>query len=658
MERQSAAHENESQSRREARPGGKHSRRAQASVAPLLRLRQTIGNRAAGRFIQAKLKVSEPGDEFEQEADRVADHVMRMPDPAVSREAFGFRATPVAQVQRACAECEEEEEGRHVSADGVGRGVLLQTKRAGGGARPEAGKSGGATESDASRVTDMRGGEPLGESVRAYFEPRFGYGFGRVRVHAGGAASEAARSVNALAFTVGRDIVFGAGQYAPGTSEGRRLLAHELVHVVQQAQARPLQDFTLGGRSLVSPSPAPPRLLQRQLFRRGTNLRFDTFQVTEADLADPDIIARFEALSVEGLRDYRGRVFDAKVVSYINGLIAAKSKAASELERASYLLKVQEAVEQIGSAGLADETLSDVLFPLLKKLSQSPHVIWRDEHGAMTTGKPFAFKAPGKGAKKINLNLVLDEADPKKKPAGYFSASEGHIALFVRKRTTVDEIRETLFHEGMHLAVHVLQEQKAAALGDKDDKAVKALEAALNRPKDIEGVKRDLTRLSVGVNRERGRRGEKLLTESDLDSTSKFLWEEIVVRAQTFCFELLRWLGSPSGAAPSPNYPESRSIKEIYLKSASFLNDADLAALTKDDEKLIALLSTFLLYKMRDLIRACGVPKQYIPHPLEPKTIEVRVPTTRIDPGPIIRLEDLEPDFLEKTRESVKQPPF
>jgi hypothetical protein len=77
-------------------------------------------------------------------------------------------------------------------------------------------------------------GKPLDAATRADMEPRFGHDFSKVRVHADARAAEAAEAVNALAYTVGRDVVFGAGQYAPDTTVGRRLLAHELTHVVQQ----------------------------------------------------------------------------------------------------------------------------------------------------------------------------------------------------------------------------------------------------------------------------------------------------------------------------------------------------------------------------------------------------------------------------------------
>ena len=150
--------------------------------------------------VQAQLTVGAPGDKFEEEADRVADQVMTMADPA--------------PVQRAEVQEEEEEQ--------------VQTAPAGGSA-PR------VTADAAARIHTMRGGgHPLPTAERGFFEPRFGVDFGQVRVHHDAHAGETARMVSAKAFTLGSDIVFGASQYAPGTSQGRRLLAHELTHVMQQ----------------------------------------------------------------------------------------------------------------------------------------------------------------------------------------------------------------------------------------------------------------------------------------------------------------------------------------------------------------------------------------------------------------------------------------
>lgn len=96
-------------------------------------------------------------------------------------------------------------------------------------------------------------GQPLDTATRAFFEPRFSHDFSQVRVHTDARAAESAREVNAFAYTVGSNVVFGAGQYAPGTTAGKRLLAHELTHVAQQALAPastvPSQGFRLSEQS-------------------------------------------------------------------------------------------------------------------------------------------------------------------------------------------------------------------------------------------------------------------------------------------------------------------------------------------------------------------------------------------------------------------------
>ena len=143
-----------------------------------------------------------------------------------------------APIQRLCPECEEE--GNSQSEEELD----LQAKEI-PGHTPE------VTPAMQSRIDGLRGGgQPLPESERAFFEPRFGRDFGQVRIHTDAGAAESARMVNARAFTVGRNIVLGAGEYAPGTTGGRRLLAHELTHVVQQGA--------------IGHSEGPQRMIQRQ----------------------------------------------------------------------------------------------------------------------------------------------------------------------------------------------------------------------------------------------------------------------------------------------------------------------------------------------------------------------------------------------------------
>jgi len=101
------------------------------------------------------------------------------------------------------------------------------------------------------RVVDSAG-DPLDSHARGFFEPRFGQDFSQVRVHSDTVAAESADAVDALAFTVGPHVVFGAGRFAPHTADGRQLLAHELAHVVQQRAGIPQP----GGSLSVDPDPA------------------------------------------------------------------------------------------------------------------------------------------------------------------------------------------------------------------------------------------------------------------------------------------------------------------------------------------------------------------------------------------------------------------
>lgn len=166
--------------------------------------------------VQPKLSVGAVDDPLEREADAVADRVMRMPDrpgvlPTLSNAPAGF-------ARRKCAACAEEDE-------------KLQRKENGPGAESP------ATAPPAVHEALNTPGHPLAPATRDFFEPRFGQDFAPVRVHTDHQASEAALGVSAKAFTVGRDIVFGKGHYAPESERGRRLLAHELAHVVQQGHS-------------------------------------------------------------------------------------------------------------------------------------------------------------------------------------------------------------------------------------------------------------------------------------------------------------------------------------------------------------------------------------------------------------------------------------
>jgi hypothetical protein len=176
--------------------------------------------------IQPKLTVNEPGDKYEKEAERVADAVMRRPEPEVDIRDEGRSD----RIQRICPRCQRRyRQGKPLDCDECE--AELQRKESSG----ETPAVGGEVKQ---HIQSLRGdGRPLPTSVRSFFEPRFGSDFSNVRVHDGPKADEAVQSLGAEAFTVGNNIAFADGNYDPFKSRGIELLAHELTHVIQQRKS-------------------------------------------------------------------------------------------------------------------------------------------------------------------------------------------------------------------------------------------------------------------------------------------------------------------------------------------------------------------------------------------------------------------------------------
>ena len=139
----------------------------------------------------------------------------------------------------------------HLGADAV---LHLQRSVGNAGVVQLLGDDQEEAESPVKDVVGRGGGRPLDDGVRGEMEGRFGADFGGVRVHADGQAAESARAVNAHAYTVGNDIVFGSGRYDPASPTGQRTIAHELTHVIQQ-RSGPVDGTPAGGGIQLS-SPA------------------------------------------------------------------------------------------------------------------------------------------------------------------------------------------------------------------------------------------------------------------------------------------------------------------------------------------------------------------------------------------------------------------
>ncbi len=234
------------------------------------------------RAVQADLRVSQPADPLEHEADRVADRVLRMSGPIVTR---------------ACTCDDDDNDVARVPASGA-RAVAVN----------------GSITRDALGLPSA--GRPLPDAVRRWAEPAFGADFSQVRVHDGDGAARSAQRIAARAYTLRNDIVFASRQYRPGSSDGRWLLAHELTHVVQQRRSGLASDATAARAAALlfrdfAVEPPHPDAVPREL--------------TEEEIADAITFNNrsfFKAPEIELLRDIVGvapapAVFDADFIRAI-----------------------------------------------------------------------------------------------------------------------------------------------------------------------------------------------------------------------------------------------------------------------------------------------------------------------------------------------------
>lgn len=200
--------------------------------------------------VQTKLTIGQPGDRYEQEADQVAQQVMTMPEPQIlQRESIPaqeeeLQAKPLLQRQ-GLPEEEEELQMKPVASTISPLIQRMETPQEEEELQMQPNlqhqQQSGARDSNTleqNLSTSKGGGSPLGDDVRTFMEPRFGADFSQVKVHTDSTANQMNQSIQAQAFTHGKDIYFNEGKYSPSTDEGKTLLAHELTHVVQQTGER------------------------------------------------------------------------------------------------------------------------------------------------------------------------------------------------------------------------------------------------------------------------------------------------------------------------------------------------------------------------------------------------------------------------------------
>ena len=233
--------------------------------------------------LQRKLTIGASNDPLEQEADRVADQVMAMPLNS------GVNHT-VSRIQRFAGQASD---GLTTAPSSVDR-VLASS------------------------------GRTLEPTLRQDMEQRFGHDFSQVRVHTGGAAEQSARDINAQAYTVGNDVVFGAGLFAPQSIAGKRLIAHELTHVAQQSEIsafiqRQTNDLEqVSDLSEVNDTMDNPEMLQSKQSKSTVLLKKQVIKNSSIQWVSPPpgFRVRSGQVIVTSMLSYKGKSVDCLMDSY------------------------------------------------------------------------------------------------------------------------------------------------------------------------------------------------------------------------------------------------------------------------------------------------------------------------------------------------------
>lgn len=200
-------------------------------------------------FFQTKLSVSEPGDEFEKEADTVADSV-------VSSTSADVKKKKINSIQRLSSSKEEEKFGTNDQRMKHDKDIQRQPASGNDGG----GNSGAASTRVSNKVEQSSGtGRSLSGKVLADMSHQFGMDLSDITIHTDAESTQLNKELGALAFTHGKDIYFKAGQFNPETTQGKFLLAHELTHVVQQTNdGEQIQRMAACPGHLNASDPVPP----------------------------------------------------------------------------------------------------------------------------------------------------------------------------------------------------------------------------------------------------------------------------------------------------------------------------------------------------------------------------------------------------------------
>jgi Domain of unknown function (DUF4157) len=452
----------------------------------------------------AGLHITEPDDASEREADRVAD--------AVTADVPHF----------------------DWSFSNVGV-VAPRQRKSGGSERPDVAP---AIVHEVLRAP----GRPLDTKTGACLEPRFGRDLSQVRVHTDAKAAESAEAVHALAYTVGRDIVFGAAQFRPETRAGRRLLAHELSHVAQQQS--------------LQTAPAPPfPLLQRQPAQTpASQSSGPAFSVVQAD--------------------YLKLVYQA--IQNMSGAIIGSNTLAGPIQTMLQAMVAQVTWRDANGKDQGGAAIKHQL-PGTPPLTLNLRLVLDDMANPPDAGR---FEKTGK--------------------------TDGKIIVRILSNPTADELTKTLFHEALHLMSDIINELGAASrLGAQDRLALRGLTLRIFRP-TVNATRNQLDLLAKSVNTRRKAAGQSPITSAGLDKMAPWLVEEVLVRAETEVFRLysvaqqMRAARGPTVAVATISQGGQSidvnlaMVQQYVFQFSGQFQPGDQSSLSNDDKQILATLSQML----------------------------------------------------------------
>ena len=483
----------------------------------------------------AALRGQAGGGRLEQEADRAADRAIRAPEP--ERRDQPSPSAPGSTAQAAVTPAVPSAVG--LGVDGPGRS--------------------------------------LDGASRAFLEARFGHSFASVRVHDDARAAQSAAAVQADAYTVGSDIVFGAGQFRPHDSAGRRLLAHEAAHVVQQSG---------GGGGASGPALSPASVgIQRQPAQ--TSAAAPAFSVIQS----------------------------------------------------TYLQLINGALAQMSGRIVESNTLVNTVVPILQAMLAS--AAWKDAQGVAHGGGAISHTLPSNTSVNLQLILDDNASPTLAGEFTAHGLTSGVMEIFIRRNSTADELAETLYHESMHLVSWLINRPTPAmTLPRRGSTGPSGAAASLDMARlssQISAVRLWLDTLAQSVNPRRAAGAQ--ISAADLDRMARWLVEEVEVRAETEVFRqafgVQQALAQPGPIVlitTGPNWQINSAMVDRYVFDLSqvFL-PTDRTGLTPTDRQSLATLMSILegIFQSRvrhrfsptPYIMGRGIPRapfQWTPPPLTP----------------------------------------